>query len=328
MHSKLFDILFSSSFMYLLWPTNSCYLQVLTTAFIIFSAVSIFVLCAESMPQFWKVLPREGNHTSNYTTYAPDKALDHAPKSLNNKLVIAELVTNTFFSMIFILRLFSCPDFKIVIVEIGLWSRFFAILSSWIVLCSDYYSTGNILNAPLFLKVFIMLRSLRTFRVVRVLQLVRGWDLIVLTVKSTIWELGILVALFLSGMLIFSTAIYYAEYSNPHSYPNIPSGFWWAIVTMTTVGYGDMYPTTPCGYLVGAVCAVMGLFAASLPIPIISANFSQIRDDWLMVNDSCLPSNNRRKSYELSIEVLAELGFDIRKQNKSETFTIWISYLA
>ena len=127
-------------------------------------------------------------------------------------------------------------------------------------------------------------------------------NLILLTLKSSIWELGVLCALFLSGTLIYSTAIYYAEYPNPHSYPNIPSGFWWAIVTMTTVGYGDMYPTTLFGYTIGAVCAVMGIFAASMLIPIISVNFIQMRNDWLQVYGNDL--TRRQKTYEQTIETI------------------------
>ncbi len=50
------------------------------------------------------------------------------------------------------------------------------------------------------------------------------------------------------GMLIFSTMIYYAEFHANKSFPTIPIGYWWSIVTMTTVGYGDKHPTTPFGY--------------------------------------------------------------------------------
>ena len=53
------------------------------------------------------------------------------------------------------------------------------------------------------------------------------------------------------GMVIFSTLIFYAEFNRPQQFEDIPTGFWWAIVTMTTVGYGDVHPTTPYGYVVG-----------------------------------------------------------------------------
>ena len=56
---------------------------------------------------------------------------------------------------------------------------------------------------------------------------------------------------------------------------NIPQGLWWAVVTMTTVGYGDMHPVSTGGYLVGTVCAITGLVVVAMPVPIIVQNFGR-----------------------------------------------------
>ena len=75
-------------------------------------------------------------------------------------------------------------------------------------------------------------------------------------------------------MLFFSVLIYFAEFSEDGSFEHIPIGFWWAIVTMTTVGYGDKVPKTGWGYMVGGLCAITGMLCTSLPIPIIANNFN------------------------------------------------------
>lgn len=51
-------------------------------------------------------------------------------------------------------------------------------------------------------------------------------------------------------------------------------GYWWAIVTMTTVGYGDFYPSTAGGYFVGVMCALSGILLTALPIAIIGSKFN------------------------------------------------------
>jgi len=51
-------------------------------------------------------------------------------------------------------------------------------------------------------------------------------------------------------------------------------GYWWTLITMTSVGYGDFYPETAVGYIVGGLCAITGLVITALPVAVIGSNFN------------------------------------------------------
>ncbi|VIO93501.1 conserved hypothetical protein,hypothetical protein [Brugia malayi] len=92
-------------------------------------------------------------------------------------------------------------------------------------------------------------------------------------------ELLLLVFFVLLAIVIFAALVYYAERieNNPENqFTSIPAGLWWAIVTMCTIGFGDMVPKTYLGMLVGSLCALMGVLTIALPVPVIVANFSNL----------------------------------------------------
>jgi voltage-gated potassium channel len=123
------------------------------------------------------------------------------------------------------------------------------------------------------------LRFLRVLRLFRLLKLVR-YSPALQTLGRVIAEeyralLGALLVM-LVLLLFSSTAIYFLERdAQPDHFGSIPAAAWWAISTLTTVGYGDVVPMTPLGKIVGGVVMLLGVGMFALPIAIIATGFSQ-----------------------------------------------------
>ena len=121
-----------------------------------------------------------------------------------------------------------------------------------------------------------ILQVFRIFKLARVLKLARhspGLQAIVYTLKESYKELGLLIFLVSISGFIFASLCYFIEIEEDSGFTSIPTAFYWVVVTMTTVGYGDIFPVTGLGKLVGTMCAISGVLVLSLPIPIIAGNF-------------------------------------------------------
>ena len=123
------------------------------------------------------------------------------------------------------------------------------------------------------------LRVLRLFRLFRLLKLLR-YSPALLTLKRVVAReyRALLGALLLMMMLmLFSAAIIYflEREAQPDKFGSIPAAAWWALATLTTIGYGDIVPITPWGKVFGGIVMLFGLGMFALPIAILATGFSQ-----------------------------------------------------
>jgi voltage-gated potassium channel len=127
---------------------------------------------------------------------------------------------------------------------------------------------------PLDLRV---IRILRLARLLRVFKLGRYSDTMKTfgnVIKNKKEELLVTLMVGILLMVIASTLIYSAEHdAQPDKFSSIISSMWWAVITLATVGYGDVYPITPLGKFFGAIVALVGIGLFALPAGIIGSGF-------------------------------------------------------
>ena len=120
-----------------------------------------------------------------------------------------------------------------------------------------------------------LLRLLRIFTLDRHSQLGRAAHELASAMTERRLELGIAVSMAMSLLLFVSVAIYLAErHAQPEIFGSIPRAAWWAVVTMTTVGYGDAVPSTGIGKLIGGCAALTSIALIAVPAGIMAAAFS------------------------------------------------------
>ena len=123
------------------------------------------------------------------------------------------------------------------------------------------------------------LRALLVFRIVRFLKLVRYSTAMRSLLDVLVRERRALFGAFvimLGASLVVASAIHYVERdAQPDKFGTIPDAMWWAIVTLATVGYGDVVPVTPLGKVLTAVAIFFGVTLVALPIGIIATAFAE-----------------------------------------------------
>lgn len=128
-----------------------------------------------------------------------------------------------------------------------------------------------------FLRMFRLLRIARILRVFKLGRYVDALHVIgeVITESASQLIMSIVICFF---VMLFSSIIMYTVENpvQPEQFPNIIASLWWAICTLTTVGYGDVYPITAVGKLFASIISLVGIGIIAIPTGIISAGFTSL----------------------------------------------------
>lgn len=185
-----------------------------------------------------------------------------------------EVISVVIFSLEYLARVWSCTERPGVKFHHPLWGRLRYMLTPMLLL-------DLIVILPFFLAMMgtFDLRFLRVLRLLRVFRLTRyssALRLLVEVLKDEAANIG--AALFiLMMMVVFSASlVYLAEFEvQPDAFGSIPDALWWAIITITSIGYGDVVPVTTMGKVFGAVIGILSVGIVALPTGIIASGFNQ-----------------------------------------------------
>ncbi|XP_054618173.1 potassium voltage-gated channel subfamily F member 1-like [Dunckerocampus dactyliophorus] len=235
-------------------PESSFPAHIIAITSFIFILISSVVMCVGTIPDM-QVEDLEGNHMEHPT------------------LEVIETVCIGWFTIEYILRLISSPNkvkFMLAFMNI---IDFMAIMPFFMVLLLTSLGAGVMELA----NVQQAVQALRIMRIARIFKLARhssGLQTLTSALKSSLKELGLLLMYMGVGVFLFSALGYTMEQNHPETlFTSIPQSFWWAVITMTTVGYGDVYPKTTLGRCNAAISFLCGVIAIALPIHPIINNF-------------------------------------------------------
>ncbi|KAK9541085.1 hypothetical protein VZT92_001157 [Zoarces viviparus] len=250
-------------------PTSSLVAQILASVSMLFVVISMVMLCASTLPD-WKTAETLDQHR------------------------IIEAVCIGWFTVECIVRFLVSVD-KWEFVRRPLNIIDLLAITPYYVSVTMTILTGE--NSQLQ-RAGVSLRVLRIMRIFWVIKLARhflGLQMLGLTLRRCYRELMMLLVFVCVAMAIFSALAQLLEHgldpeAGNEDYASIPAACWWVIISMTTVGYGDMYPVTVAGRVLGGVCVVSGIVLLALPITFIYHSFIQCYHELKVRSTRCCNS--------------------------------------
>ena len=125
------------------------------------------------------------------------------------------------------------------------------------------------------LRVLRILRLFRIFRIIKMARYTKAFVMVRDVFREKKEELLVTIVFISILLVLLSTIMYYLEGGvQPEIFGSIPRALWWGIITLTTVGYGDVYPITAMGQIFGGIVALLGIGFIALPTGILASGFS------------------------------------------------------
>jgi voltage-gated potassium channel len=187
--------------------------------------------------------------------------------------LIFEICSVSIFAVEYVLRVWSVPEQTDLDANRGFISRVRYMLTPMALL-------DLIVILPFFLGFFFqmdlrVLRVLRLFRVFRLSRYSSSMSVLVHVLKEESANIGAAMFVLMMMIILAANIVYLAEHdAQPEAFGTIPDALWWAVITMTTIGYGDVIPVTVIGRVCGAGIGILSVGMVALPAGILASGFN------------------------------------------------------
>lgn len=129
--------------------------------------------------------------------------------------------------------------------------------------------------AALDLRFIRIIRLLRLFRLFKLNRYSESMQTLVEVLKAKVSDLAVSFFILFIVLIFASSLMYNAEYeAQPEVFSSIPASMWWGIITLTTIGYGDIYPVTVLGKVIGGLISILGIAVYAIPAGILASAFT------------------------------------------------------
>ncbi|XP_067659266.1 potassium voltage-gated channel protein Shaw-like [Haliotis asinina] len=187
----------------------------------------------------------------------------------NDNMELVSYICTAFFTLELMLRLFCCPNlfrfFRSLLNIIDV----LAVVSALVKVVVEQVSAVEKFQRS-YLDILEGMLVLRVLRLFHLTKHITGARVLVYAFRSSFREVGFMALLVVITSIVFGTVEYYVDSERMQS---IPEACWWAVITMTTVGYGDVTPSNAFAKCVGVICACMGILVLAITMPLFVNNF-------------------------------------------------------
>jgi voltage-gated potassium channel len=185
--------------------------------------------------------------------------------SIGAWLIIAEWIFTVIFTLEYLARIWSSPNPR------GYIFSFFGIVDLLSIIPTYL---GLFIKGPQFLLVIRTIRLLRVFRVLKLARYVRGAEVLINAITAAKEKVLVFLSAVITLVFIMGTVMYVVE-GGQNGFNSIPKSVYWAVITLTTVGYGDIVPVTALGQFIASAIMILGYGIIAIPTGLVGVEIAK-----------------------------------------------------